>query len=106
MTSLKAILLALVLIIGFAPTVMAAEADDEVELVVFWGAGCPYCADEWDFLAVLQNDYPDLKVTGYEVRYEAANLDLFIDTMAERGLEARSPFRPPSSETRCGRGSI
>jgi thiol-disulfide isomerase/thioredoxin len=87
---LKAILLALVLIIGFAPTVMAAEADDEVELVVFWGAGCPYCADEWDFLAVLQNDYPDLKVTGYEVRYEAANLDLFIDTMAERGLEARS----------------
>lgn len=90
MTSLKAILLALVLIIGLALTVLAAEADAEVELVVFWGAGCPYCADEWDFLAVLQDDYPDLRVTGHEVRYEAANLDLFIATMAERGLEARS----------------
>lgn len=90
MTSLKGILLALVLIVGLAPPVMAAEGDAEVELIVFWGVGCPYCAEEWEFLAVLQDDYPDLRVTGYEVRYEPANLDLFISTMTERGLEARS----------------
>lgn len=69
---------------------MAAEGDAEVELIMFWGVGCPYCAEEWEFLAVLQDDYPDLRVTGYEVRYEPANLDLFIATMTERGLEARS----------------
>jgi hypothetical protein len=69
---------------------VAAEADAEVELIMFWGVGCPYCAEEWEFLAVLQDDYPELRVTGYEVRYEPANLDLFIATMTERGLEARS----------------
>jgi cytochrome c biogenesis protein CcdA len=89
-TSLKRILFALVLIIGLAPPAVAAEADAEVELIMFWGVGCPYCAEEWEFLAVLQDDYPELRVTGYEVRYEPANLDLFIATMTERGLEARS----------------
>jgi len=89
-TSLKRILFALVLIVGLSPPVMAAEAEPEVELIVFWGAGCPYCAEEWDFLDVLQEDYPDLRITGYEINYEPANLDLFISTMTERGLEARS----------------
>jgi cytochrome c biogenesis protein CcdA len=89
-TSLKRILFALVLIVGLAPPAIAAEGDAEVELIMFWGVGCPYCAEEWEFLAVLKDDYPDLRVTGYEVRYEPANLDLFIATMTERGLEARS----------------
>jgi cytochrome c biogenesis protein CcdA len=90
MTSLKRILFALALIVVLAPPAMAAETDAEVELILFWGVGCPYCAEEWEFLAVLQDDYPDLRVTGYEVRYQPANLDLFIATMTERGLEARS----------------
>jgi thiol-disulfide isomerase/thioredoxin len=69
---------------------MAAEGETEVELIVFWGIGCPYCAQEMEFLEGLTEDYPELEINSYEVRYEPANLDLFRSTMAERGLEARS----------------
>jgi thiol-disulfide isomerase/thioredoxin len=89
-TSLRTVLLALLLVVGLAPAAAAAEGDAEVELIVFWGIGCPYCAQELEFLDDLGEDYPELEITSYEVRYEPANLDLFNSTMSERGLEARS----------------
>lgn len=89
-TSLWRVLLALLLVVGLAPAAAAAEGDAEVELIVFWGVGCPYCAQELEFLEDLGEDYPELVITSYEVRYEPANLDLFNSTMSERGLEARS----------------
>ena len=90
MTALRRVLLALLLVVGLAPAAAAAEGDAEVELIVFWGVGCPYCAQEFEFLEELVEDYPELVITSYEVRYEPANLDLFNSTMSERGLEARS----------------
>jgi thiol-disulfide isomerase/thioredoxin len=89
-TSLRTVLLALLLVVGLAPAAAGAEGDAEVELIVFWGIGCPYCAQELEFLDDLGEDYPELEITSYEVRYEPANLDLFNSTMSERGLEARS----------------
>ena len=89
-TSLWRVLLALLLVVGLAPAAAAAEGDAEVELIVFWGVGCPYCAQEFEFLEELVEDYPELVITSYEVRYEPANLELFNSTMSERGLEARS----------------
>jgi len=89
-TSLWRILLALLLVVGFAPAATAAEAGAEVELIVFWGIGCPYCAQEMEFLEELAEDYPELEITTYEVRYEPANLELFNSTMHDRSLEARS----------------
>jgi len=89
-TSLWRILLALLLVVGLAPAATAAEADAEVELIVFWGIGCPYCAQELEFLEELAEDYPELEITTYEVRYEPANLELFDSTMSDRSLEARS----------------
>lgn len=66
----------------------APVATDRVELVLFWGDGCPHCAAEKQFLAELLDDYPDLVITLYEVWHSAANRQLFAETAASLGFEA------------------
>jgi cytochrome c biogenesis protein CcdA len=77
-----AAVLALVLVVGSSP------ADGSVDpLVVFWGEGCPHCSAEWEMLAELAGDYPDLEIVGYEVWNNPANEELFVATMAALGEE-------------------
>ena len=59
-----------------------------VELVLFWGDGCPHCAAEKQFLGDLQDDYPDLAITLYEIWNSAENRQLFADTADRMGFEA------------------
>lgn len=66
------------------------DAPPMVEVVLFWGDGCPHCAAEREFLGELQDDYPDLVVTTYEVWYSPDNRELFLQTAARLGFEARA----------------
>ena len=61
-----------------------------VELILFWGDGCPHCAAEKQFLAELGSEYPDLVMRLYEVWNNAANRQLFAQTAAAAGVEARA----------------
>jgi thiol-disulfide isomerase/thioredoxin len=54
-----------------------------VELVLFWGDGCPHCEAERAWLEDAREEYPDLHVREYEVWYDAANRERMLD-MAER----------------------
>ena len=60
---------------------------DQVELVLFWGDGCPHCAAEKEWLATAGEDYPELTVTQYEVWYDEANRQLLLETAADLGFE-------------------
>ncbi|OIP98168.1 hypothetical protein AUK40_01895 [Candidatus Wirthbacteria bacterium CG2_30_54_11] len=44
-----------------------AREDRTVDLYLFWGDGCPHCADEEEFLATLKEQIPELVVHPYEV---------------------------------------
>lgn len=57
-------------------------------LTLFWMEGCPYCEAEWEFLAELQTTYPNLEIVDYEVSFDEGNRALFVETLADRGLEA------------------
>lgn len=73
-----------------ADSAHAAAADagsDGVELTLFWGDGCPHCADEKEWLASIEDDYPDLTVTMYEVWYDQANQELLAQTAEEMGFD-------------------
>ena len=85
MVALFRAVLVLLLVAGFA--LPAGAADSDLDLVLFWGQGCPHCEAEWEFLAELGAEFPDLEITGYEVRYNPDNWDLFVAVMAEHGLE-------------------
>jgi cytochrome c biogenesis protein CcdA len=80
--------LILLLLAGFA--LPAGAVDSDQDLVLFWGQGCPHCEAEWEFLAELGDEFPDLEIIGYEVRYNPDNWDLFVSVMAAHGLEPRA----------------
>jgi len=70
------------------PAAAAAAAEgDEVELVLFWGDGCPHCAAEKEWLADIEDEYPGLTITAYEVWYDEANRQKFVETGERLGFE-------------------
>ena len=83
----------LLLALGVAPAVAvpAGEADgatDRVELVLFWGDGCPHCEAERAWLEQAEREFPQLEVTQYEVWYDEGNRDLMMRTAERMGFEA------------------
>jgi glutaredoxin len=45
-----------------------SESNGSVELVFFWREGCPHCSDEKEFLAELEEKYPELVIKSYEAK--------------------------------------
>ncbi len=91
------LLLALSLLVAFSvvpspglPAAAAAAGSEPVELVLFYGAGCPHCAAELEFLGGLAAEHPTLVVRAYEVWHDEANLALFRQTAAAHGIEAQA----------------
>jgi len=58
------LLLTLVFCGAFTPQALAAN---HPILYLFWGDGCPHCADEKEFLAMLREQYPELEMRFFEV---------------------------------------
>lgn len=65
----------------------SAASGDEVELTLFWGAGCPHCAAEKEWLAAAVEEYPQLRVRLYEVFNDAANRARLEKTADRLGFE-------------------
>jgi len=59
---MKKILIALSFLFLFLFTANFVQAQDEkpVEIYFFWGEGCPYCAQESEFLDKMEDKYPTL----------------------------------------------
>lgn len=70
-----------------ASTAPAEPTPDGVELVLFWGDGCPHCEAERAWLTEARDDYPSLRVTEHEVWYDEQNRELFAATAADLGFE-------------------
>ena len=51
----------------------------EICVYLFWGQGCPHCAEEKIFLEELKGKYPQLKVFEFEVYHNQENLKLWQD---------------------------
>jgi thiol-disulfide isomerase/thioredoxin len=78
------------ILFALAPGV--AHADDSpgthgFELVLFWGDGCPHCADEHDWLETVRQQYPDLQITEYEVWYHPENAIVMEEWGAVYGFQ-------------------
>lgn len=88
MTALRAIVIALLVLAGLATPAALAGSEEPVVVTVFWGAGCPYCAEELEFLYDLQNEYP-IEIVAYEVSHPD-NWEIFAETVERFGMEPRS----------------
>jgi cytochrome c biogenesis protein CcdA/thiol-disulfide isomerase/thioredoxin len=76
---MRKLLVTLLLLAGaLLPSAPAALARQKpVDLVLFYGRGCPHCAAMRDYLARLKDRYPQLRVHAYEVYFDVANDRLF-----------------------------
>jgi zinc and cadmium transporter len=65
---------------SFIPTAYASNSTiNDVDLLLFYGQGCPHCAAANMFLEELSSEYPSLKVSKYEVYFDQDNTVLFQD---------------------------
>ena len=72
---MKRILLLFICLIGtlfFTLPVNALE-DDTISVYLFYGDGCPHCADEKKFLSSIKDDYDDVEFIYFEVWYNNEN---------------------------------
>lgn len=65
------------------------DENSTIDLVMFYGKGCPHCTQEESFLDQLEEKYPELIVTRYEVYYNQRNRILFKQMSDAFGTELR-----------------
>jgi thiol-disulfide isomerase/thioredoxin len=70
-----------------APTVAVDEGAEEVRIVLFWGDGCPHCANEKAFLEGLVARHPGVAVDAYEVWNDEENRQRFVEVAEAHGVE-------------------
>ncbi len=71
---------------GIPPPGYPGVLDYDRALVIFWGVGCPECAEAKEFLAEMRVKYPDLAVTSREVKEDGEGLALMVAFCREHGL--------------------
>lgn len=57
----------------------------ENTVIFFWGGTCPHCAKEWEFLRQMQERYPRLVISDYEVWNNEENARVFKEFMERMG---------------------
>lgn len=63
--------------------------EEKVKLYLFYGDGCPHCADEKEFLNDIEDKYPNLEIIKYEVWYNDEN-SLLLDKLEKELKITRS----------------
>ena len=82
------ILVSLVILILFAAfPAPRAQAANPIHIYMFWGDGCPHCAQAKPYLDDLAKRYPQAELHLYEVWYNEENLALFQKMATAHGFE-------------------
>lgn len=78
----------------FMITPLVINAQEEVDIYLFWGDSCPHCAHEKEFLNELEKENKNLNVHLYEVWNDKDNAELMEQVKTSFGIEATSsvPF--------------
>ena len=63
--------------------------EEKVKLYLFYGDGCPHCADEKEFLDSIDDKYPNLEIIKNEVWYNDEN-SLLLDKLEKELKITRS----------------
>lgn len=73
-----------------ADNVQQVIPNDSLEILYFWGIGCPFCERLKPILEQLVADYPQTRLRDFEVYHNPANQQLFLETANQHGIDAHS----------------
>lgn len=65
----------------------SADSQNKVVIYLFWGDGCPHCAEADPFLQELANNNPNIELRKYEVWYVEDNQKLLTQMAAAYGFK-------------------
>ncbi len=65
----------------------SADSQNKVVIYLFWGDGCPHCAEADPFLQELANNNPNIELRKYEVWYVEENQKLLTQMAAAYGFK-------------------
>jgi len=65
------------------------KPEHQIVIYLFWGNGCPHCAEAKPFLENLAVENPNIIIREYEVWYIQENCDLFVKMAAAYGFEPK-----------------
>ena len=78
---------------GGKPEVKYQTSDDNVNIYLLWGKGCPHCSDFIEYLANYYKDFSHINLYAFETWYEEKNQDLFDIVGKEFSTQIRGvPF--------------
>jgi len=83
---MKKIIKVLFICFLFLPFIVDAK---EINLYLFYGEGCPHCADEKVFLNEYLKENEDVKLHTYEVWYNSENQEKFLEVQKILDVSAR-----------------
>ena len=85
----KVLFLILSLILSAVPPPAVAASGKPVDMVLFYGRGCPHCAAMRDYLAEAQAQHPEIRLDEREIYFDSDNVTLFEKLVAAYGTEIR-----------------
>jgi cytochrome c biogenesis protein CcdA/glutaredoxin len=88
---MKKIFSVLLLLVFLSSFVLSQEDTNDVEIYFFHSTGCPHCAKMDIFLSELEQEYPELNVTKYELN-DNIELLLFLSDRYNLKLTDRIPI--------------
>ena len=78
----------LVLLVSFSFVLpVSAKAEDTITLYLFYGDGCPHCAQEKIFLNEIKDSYDNLEIVMYEVWGNSENQQFLEQVKSELGIQ-------------------
>lgn len=84
--SLATILLVIMLLAGCTAWA-EPSADAKVRITLFWGQGCPHCAEEKVFIARLMERHGNIELRDFEVWHNKENAKLFEQFARRSGIK-------------------
>ena len=85
----RTLIIACTLIILLA-SFRSATANTTLPLYLFWGEGCPHCANEKVFLETVKTEYPNVVVHDFELYYHPENVELVQYVAQKLGIQVNS----------------
>lgn len=68
----------------------ATTAPQKINIILFWGDGCPHCEKEWEFLNSIKSRYPEIVIRDFEVWNNRQNAIAFQQFADSIGMKQRA----------------
>ncbi|MAT42212.1 MAG: hypothetical protein CL609_07715 [Anaerolineaceae bacterium] len=71
------------------PALAQDSTGNQAIIYMFWGDGCPHCAEAKPYFEALANEYPEVELRFYEVWNSQENQQKFVQMASAYGFEAK-----------------